>query len=131
MDSINNTVPNSEPRRTRRQARLDRRARRRGIVNAPDEDGWSTDSNLNSDVADEYEAAQHDLQRSVNSLLDDVKAEDFRNPEKGVAVQFAGWRSRYPEDYNGAFGGLALVQAWEFWARSEMVGWDPLRVSYL
>lgn len=123
--------PNSEIRRSRRKDRQDRRARRLGVVAAAGdpEEGFSTDSDLDGDVADDYEAAQHDLDRRVHSLLDDVKAEDFRDPTKGLAVRFAEWRERYPEDYNGAFGGLALVQAWEFWARGEMVGWEPVKVS--
>lgn len=124
------SAPKSELRKIRRQARADRRARRRGIVSAPaDEDGLSTDDELDAELADDYEAAQHEVERRVHSLLEDVKAEDFRDPEQGVAVRFADWRKRYPEEYEGAFGGLSLVQAWEFWARGEMVGWDPVRVS--
>lgn len=125
--------PNSEVRRSRRKDRQDRRARRLGVLAAAEdpEEGFSTDSDLEGDVADDYEAAQNDLDRRVHSLLDDVKAEDFRDPTKGLAVRFAGWRERYPEDYNGAFGGLALVQAWEFWARGEMVGWEPVKVRIL
>lgn len=120
----------AEVRRVRRTARADRRARRRGIVSAPaDEDGFSTDSDLEDAIVDDYTAAQHDLERRTHALLEDVRAEDFRDPQKGLAVRFADWRARYPDEYNGAFGGLALVQAWEFWARGEMVGWDPLRVS--
>lgn len=123
--------PNSETRRSRRKDRQDRRARRLGVVASAEdhEEGFSTDSDLEGDVADDYEAAQNDLDRRVHSLLEDVKAEDFRDPTKGLAVRFADWRKRYPEDYNAAYGGLALVQAWEFWARGEMVGWEPVRVS--
>lgn len=131
-EDVEASRPNSEIRRSRRKDRMDRRARRLGVLAAAEdpEEGFSTDSDLEGDVADDYEAAQNDLERRVHSLLDDVKAEDFRDPTKGLAVRFADWRERYPEDYNGAFGGLALVQAWEFWARGEMVGWEPVRVSY-
>jgi GC-rich sequence DNA-binding factor len=130
--SLDTSSANSDYRRVRRTARADRRARRRGVVVSAEttsEDGFSTDSDLEQDVADDYAASQHDLERRVHALLEDVKAEDFRYPERGLAVRFADWRKRYPEDYEGAFGGLALVQAWEFWARGEMVGWGPLRVS--
>jgi GC-rich sequence DNA-binding factor len=128
---VDTSTANSDFRRVRRTARDDRRGRRRGIVVASETDeGFSTDSELDPDTQDEYDASQHDLERRVHALLEDVKAEDFRYPEKGLAVRFDDWRSRYPDDYDGAFGGLALVQAWEFWARGEMVGWDPLRVSY-
>ncbi|RSH87900.1 uncharacterized protein EHS24_000418 [Apiotrichum porosum] len=125
---VDTSTANSDFRRVRRTARDDRRGRRRGIVVASETDeGFSTDSELDPDTQDEYDASQHDLERRVHALLEDVKAEDFRYPEKGLAVRFDDWRSRYPDDYDGAFGGLALVQAWEFWARGEMVGWDPLR----
>jgi len=130
--TVDTSSANSDYRRVRRQAREDRRERRRGVVASAAtaaEEGFSTDSELESEVVDDYTASQHDLERRVHALLEDVKAEDFRYPERGLAVRFADWRKRYPEDYEGAFGGLALVQAWEFWARGEMVGWDPLRVS--
>jgi hypothetical protein len=94
-----------------------------------DEDGFSTDSTLAEGDAEDYFAAHQHLEKRVIGLLDDVKAEDFRDPEKGVAVRFGDWRKRYEEEYVNAFGGLALVHAWEFWARGEMVGWEPLRVS--
>jgi GC-rich sequence DNA-binding factor len=94
-----------------------------------DEDGFSTDSTLAEGDAEDYFAAHQHLEKRVVGLLDDVKAEDFRDPEKGVAVRFGDWRKRYEEEYVNAFGGLALVHAWEFWARGEMVGWEPLRVS--
>ncbi|BEI96045.1 hypothetical protein CcaverHIS631_0109940 [Cutaneotrichosporon cavernicola] len=125
--SASESAPNSDARKIRRQAHADRRARRRGIVAAPDDDGLSTDDELDGDLADDYEAAQHEIERRVHGLLEDVKAEDLRDPEVGAAVRFAEWRKRYPEEYEGAFGGLSLVQAWEFWARGEMVGWDPVR----
>ncbi|KLT41564.1 hypothetical protein CC85DRAFT_261824 [Cutaneotrichosporon oleaginosum] len=125
--SANESAPNSESRKMRRQAHADRRARRRGIVAAPDEDGFSTDDDLDESLSDDYDAAQREVERRVHALLEDVKAEDLRDPELGVAVRFADWRKRYPEEYEGAFGGLSLVQAWEFWARGEMVGWDPVR----
>lgn len=56
-------------------------------------------------------------------------AEDFRDPRVGLARRFALWRREYGEEYEGAFGGLGMVGAWEFWARGEMGDWDPLRVS--
>ncbi|GMK57675.1 hypothetical protein CspeluHIS016_0405090 [Cutaneotrichosporon spelunceum] len=124
--SASESGPNSDARKIRRQAHADRRARRRGIVAAPDDDGLSTDDELEGDLADDYEAAQHEIERRVHGLLEDVKAEDLRDPEIGIAVRFADWRKRYPEEYDGAFGGLSLVQAWEFWARGEMIGWDPV-----
>lgn len=122
--------PSSGVRRVRRSEREGRRLRRRARAARPvEEDGFSTDSTLAEGDAEDYEAAQGVLDRRVVALLEDVKAEDFRDPDKGLAVRFGQWRSRYEEEYVNAFGGLAMVQAWEFWARGEMVNWEPLRVS--
>lgn len=122
--------PSAGVRRARRTARDGRRTRRRGLAACPaEEDGFSTDSTLAEGDAEDYNAAQTVLDRRVAALLEDVKAEDFRDPEKGLAVRFGQWRSRYEEEYVNAFGGLAMVQAWEFWARGGMVNWEPLRVS--
>lgn len=117
-------------RRSRREQRESRRSKRIARkANTGDDEGYSTDSTLADADAEDYAAAQNRLAHRTYALLDDVKAEDFRDPEKGLAVRFGGWRKRDEEEYVNAFGGLALVQAWEFWARGEMVGWEPLRVN--
>ncbi|ORY34945.1 nineteen complex-related protein 2-domain-containing protein [Naematelia encephala] len=122
--------PSSSTRRARRSEREARRIRRRARTNrSTEDDGFSTDSTLAEGDAEDYDIAQDVLDKRVTALLDDVRAEDFRDPEKGVAVRFGDWRRRYEDEYVNAFGGLALVQAWEFWARGEMVGWEPLRGS--
>jgi GC-rich sequence DNA-binding factor len=122
--------PHSGVRRARRTARESRRGKRKQRASGEDE-GFSTDSTLAEGDAEDYFAAHQQLEKRVHGLLDDVRAEDFRDPEKGVAVKFGGWRKHHEEEYVNAFGGLALVHAWEFWARGEMVGWEPLRVSSL
>lgn len=134
VDELGRTIPSgSEPqsgiRRARRTARESRRGKRKQPP-TPVEDGFSTDSTLAEGDAEDYFSAQQQLEKRVVGLLDDVRAEDFRDPEKGVALKFGDWRRRYEEEYVNAFGGLALVHAWEFWARGEMVGWEPLRVSF-
>ena len=121
--------PSSAVRRARRSDREARRLRRRAVQPSQDEEGFSTDSSLGEGDAEDYRAAQRNLARSVQGLLEDVKAEDFRDPTLGLAKRFGDWRKRYEEEYVQAFGGLALVQAWEFWVRGEMVGWEPFRVS--
>jgi len=121
--------PHSGVRRARRTARESRRSKRTQRTSGEDE-GFSTDSTLAEGDAEDYFAAHQQLEKRVHGLLDDVKAEDFRDPEKGVAVKFGGWRKHYEEEYVNAFGGLAVVHAWEFWARGEMVGWEPLRVCH-
>jgi len=78
---------------------------------------------------EDFRSASVELEQRVKHLLADVKAEEFRDPEKGLAVRFGGWREKFEEEYGNAFGGLAMVQAWEFWARGEMIGWEPLRVG--
>ena len=124
--------PSSTVRRARRSERDTRRVRRRARQSQSrqtDDEGYSTDSTLADGDADDYAVAHSKLERRVIAMLDDVRAEDFRDPDKGLAVRFGGWRKMYEEEYVNAFGGLAMVQAWEFWARGEMVGWEPLRVS--
>ncbi|ODN78431.1 hypothetical protein L202_04069 [Cryptococcus amylolentus CBS 6039] len=124
--------PSSGVRRGRREERGARRLRRQRQNRGPasvDEDGFSTDSTLADADIQDYTAALNKLDHRVHALMHDVKAEDFKDPNKGLAVKFGGWRQRDEEEYSSAFGGLALVQAWEFWARAEMVGWEPLRGS--
>ena len=119
---------NSGVRKARRSDRIARRQRRRPAP-LEEDDGYSTDSTLGAADSADYKAAQASVGSRVEGLLGDVKAEDFRDPELGLAVRFGDWRTKYDEEYRNAFGGLAMVQAWEFYARGEMVGWDPLRVS--
>lgn len=119
---------NSGVRKARRSDRLARRQRRRAAP-LEEDDGYSTDSTLGAADSADYKAAQASVGSRVEGLLGDVKAEDFRDPDLGLAVRFGDWRAKYDEEYRNAFGGLAMVQAWEFYARGEMVGWDPLRVS--
>lgn len=122
--------PSSAVRRARRSERDTRRNKRKlRRVKQEEEDGFSTDSTLAEGDAEDYDAAHRDLSKRVRGLLDDVRAEDFRDPEKGLAVNFGDWRKRFEDEYVGAFGGLSMVQAWEFYARGEMIGWEPLRVS--
>lgn len=120
-------------RRYRREDRIARRRRRQARNSQAQaqvqEEGYSTDSSLGEADQQDYQGAQEALQKRVAALSSDVKAEDFRDPEKGLAKKFGGWRSRVDEDYDNAFGGLAMVQGWEYWARQEMIGWEPGRVS--
>ncbi|WVN87006.1 uncharacterized protein L203_102182 [Cryptococcus depauperatus CBS 7841] len=121
--------PNSGIRKGRREARKARRAKRivKKSLQTSEDEGYSTDSTLADVDAEDYKVAQNKLEHRAYALLQDVKAEDFRDPEKGLAVRFGGWRMKDEEEYLNAFGGLALVQAWEFWARGEMIGWEPLQ----
>lgn len=60
--------------------------------------------------------------------MGDVRAEGFRDPKVGLAKWFGEWRGQYEDIYVGAWGGLGLVGAWEFWGRLEIVGWNPFQV---
>jgi GC-rich sequence DNA-binding factor len=121
-------------RSARREARRLRSARGTIIPadDNDDNDGYSTDSTLSPADAEDYDTALHSLLSRAQDLDKDVKAEEFRDPAHpsgGVAYWFSEWRRREPEEYAQAFGGLGCVQAWEYWARKEMVGWEPSRVS--
>ena len=127
-----NTGPQAPIRRERRAARSQRHARRaqlRGAVNSDTEDAAdSTDASLPPSDALDFEEAIQKLRAKVRALFDDVKAKEFRDPKYGIAVWFGEWRTKYEESWKNAWGGMGLVQAWDFWARVEMVGWLPLDV---
>ncbi len=75
---------------------------------------------------------QQALERS-QTLLDDVKAPEFREPgataddgsaglhPRSILARFSQWRSRFPSDYNAAWGGLALASTCDFWVRKEVL----------
>lgn len=118
-------------RKYRREARaLRRQNRARPPPPYESDDGYSTDSSLAPADADDYAAAQQALRDRAAGLDADVKAEEFIHPERGIGKRFAEWREREPEEYEAAFGGLGCVQGWEYWARKEMVGWEPSRVGF-
>ena len=92
------------------------------------EEGYSTDSSLPPSKADDFKLAVAELQGKVGDILSDVRAEGFRDPRMGLGKWFGEWRDQYEDIYVGAWGGLGLVGAWEFWARLEIVGWNPFKV---
>lgn len=112
--------PRSSARSARRAAR-DHRA-------APDE-GAGTDDELEPADAADLAAAVGGLHEALAGVFADVKADDFRDPNLGIRRKFEEWRSLFPEEYGNAFGGLAMVGVWEFWARVEMGLWNPFEVS--
>lgn len=139
LDEMGRVVPQRNPavsRRERRTQRASRHARRVSRQQsststsalAHEDEGLSTDASLPPSDASDYQLALAQLSERVNNVLSDVRAEEFRNPHKGVARWFGEWRNRYSEEYVGAFGGLGLVSTWEFWVRLEVVGWDPMEV---
>ncbi len=113
-------APRSAARSSRRAAREQR---------AASDEGAGTDDELDADEAADLAAAVAGLREGLAGLFSDVKADDFRDPNLGVRKKFEEWRAQFPEEYANAFGGLAMVGVWEFWARVEMGLWNPFEVS--
>jgi GC-rich sequence DNA-binding factor len=133
LDELGRIIPhfNAEATRgDRRTARAARRAlRRRNGRQGGDEEGYSTDATLPPSDATDYRAALQQLSRQRDEILSDVKAKEFKDPKLGIGARFAAWRERFDDSYIGAWGGLALVGAWEFWIRLEMLSWNPFEVG--
>lgn len=86
-----------------------------------------------------FKGTKESLRSDLDGLLDDVKAPEYQDPDamsnhtpqpssiptrdaphpSSIHTRFTEWRARYPEDYDGAWGGLALAGIWEFWALKE------------
>jgi len=116
-------------RRERRAARVARRTRRHAAEPPADTDtrdeGYSTDSSLHQSDALDYRNALKRIATDAKYLFSDVRAAEFKDPSRGLAKWFGEWRERYGDSYTGAWGGLGLVGAWEFWVRLEILGWNP------
>ncbi|KAG2151320.1 GCFC-domain-containing protein [Suillus clintonianus] len=140
VDDLGRVLPRANPvavRRERQAARIARRVRRereretRAIRTQPDqEEGYSTDSSLPPSDAIDYQSAMERIASDGHALLSDVRAAEFRDPSLGLAKWFGEWRRRFGDSYTGAWGGLGLVGAWEFWVRLELLGWNPLETSH-
>ncbi|KAF8517432.1 nineteen complex-related protein 2-domain-containing protein [Hysterangium stoloniferum] len=132
IDELGRTIPSNNTvkatRVSRRNARSNRRVLRRARNQAQkqEEDGYSTDGSLPPTDTDDFRMAIAKLEERREAILSDVRADEFRDPQAGLAKWFGEWRAIYEESYVGAWGGLGLVAAWEFWCRLEMVGWDPI-----
>ncbi|KAI0693217.1 nineteen complex-related protein 2-domain-containing protein [Cytidiella melzeri] len=114
-------------RRERMSARNARRMSRRAKQNKQEfEEGFSTDSSLPPSDAADFDAAIEKLLDKRKDVLSDVRAKDFKDPGAGLSKWFGEWRERFGDIYTGAWGGLGMVGAWEFWTRLEIVGWNPL-----
>ncbi|KZT09212.1 uncharacterized protein LAESUDRAFT_810841 [Laetiporus sulphureus 93-53] len=136
LDELGRVAPRANPtiaRRDRLNARDVRRIRRRasGRAQQQEDEGYSTDSSLPPSDAADYQTALSRLAREAKEMMADVKAEEFRDPSRGLGKWFGEWRARFSDSYTGAWGGLGTVGAWEFWARLEILGWSPLEVMYL
>lgn len=133
LDELGRVVPEANPaviRRERLAARTARRQAHRSTKPPPlasqEDEGFSTDSSLPPSDATDYTTATRKVLSKRQDVLSDVQAKDFLDPGVGLVKWFGEWREKFGETYTGAWGGLGMIGAWEFWARLEMVGWDPV-----
>ncbi|OBZ68654.1 GC-rich sequence DNA-binding factor 2 [Grifola frondosa] len=129
LDDLGRIVQRANPaavRRDRLTARRARRSRRAADRAQTEEEGYSTDSSLPPLDAADYKLATGNLALKAREIMSDVKAEEFKNPDVGLSKWFGEWRARFGDSYTGAWGGLGMVGAWEFWVRLEILGWSPL-----
>ncbi|KIK91590.1 hypothetical protein PAXRUDRAFT_149172 [Paxillus rubicundulus Ve08.2h10] len=131
-DDLDSVVPKANSvvlGRERRAARVARRTRRHPAKPLSDTDtrdeGYSTDSSLPPSDALDYRSALKKIATDAKYLFFDVRAAEFKDPDRGVTKWFGEWRERDGDSYTGAWGGLGLVGAWEFWVRLEILGWNP------
>jgi GC-rich sequence DNA-binding factor len=122
--------PPTSTRQGRSAARIQRRQQRRRANPSTQtaEEGYSTDSSLPPPESQDFQTALAMLQEKAGHVLGDVRAKEFRDPRIGLGKWFGEWREKYEDIYVGAWGGLGLIGAWEFWARLEIVGWNPFQV---
>lgn len=134
FDDLGRVIPKPDEAQQRRERRVARTARRqlrssrqsrRPRGEEMEEEGYSTDSSLAPADDNSYKAALESLATAKSEVLADVGAEDFRDPGKG---RWSSWREKYSDSYIGAWGGLGVVSAWEFWMRLESAGWDCIEV---
>ena len=134
-DELHRVLPTSNSVVLRRQRRTDRVARRthRHAKKMPSsanahEEGYSTDSSLTHSDTLDYQRALERITADGKGILSDVRSVEFKDPNRGLAKWFSEWREYYADSYIGAWGGLGLVGAWEFWVRLEILAWNPFEV---
>ncbi|KAA1130612.1 hypothetical protein PGTUg99_010963 [Puccinia graminis f. sp. tritici] len=120
--------PHAPSRTSRRNDRAHRRKRRVAAASIEhtveeDDEGFSTDDSLSPADSSDLMSASKSLYDSSRAILLDITNPVFLSPTHPGSIfdRFMSWRSKYPEEYGNAFGNLALVQAWEFWVRVEIV----------
>ncbi|KNE98624.1 hypothetical protein PSTG_08176 [Puccinia striiformis f. sp. tritici PST-78] len=123
--------PHAPSRTSRRNDRAQRRKRRmdktlssvENTIPERDDEGFSSDDSLSPADSTDLNSASRSLHDSSKAILLDITNPVFLSPthQGSIVDRFLSWRSKYPEEYGNAFGNLALVQAWEFWVRIEIV----------
>ncbi|OJT15059.1 GC-rich sequence DNA-binding factor 2 [Trametes pubescens] len=130
-DDLGRVIPSANTAASRPARTAARTARRihRHAANQQcqaEEEGYLMDGELPPADADDCRIAMGKLFADVKTIMEDVKAEAFRDASAGVGKWFGEWRAKFDEVYRGAWGGLGMVSAWEFWAHLEILGWNPL-----
>ena len=140
-DEDESTREDLEPRsvvRTTRRAERQRRYQEEDPSSVPKgtvypdpiaDPGYSSDSALSAADSSDLAAALALLRDALERLFDDVKVDDYRDPNLAIRAKFEEWRELWREEYDMSFGALGLVGVWEFWARVEMSSWNPFDVS--
>ena len=129
LDELGRIVPRANPvvvRKERMSARAARRLRRKAVSQTQDEEGCSTDSSLPPSDRADYATAINRISTAAQDILSDVRSKEFKDASFGLGKRFGDWRQKYEDIYTGAWGGLGLVGAWEFWVRLEIIGWNPI-----
>lgn len=98
---------------------IDRSVTRRRLRSEPD--AWLSEADK-----EQFHEGCVQLRKEHALVMSDVEDDAFRAPTTELVSRFEAWRTKYPSDYNMAWGGLALANAWEWYARYEMALWDPL-----
>ncbi|PKI85376.1 hypothetical protein MVES_000436 [Malassezia vespertilionis] len=96
----------------------------------------TSDARLSPAELAEFVRGREALAENTAHLLADTNAPEFQDPAAkdadhtwlagSLVARFDAWRNQFPDEYDMAWGGLALANAWEFWARYELAAWDPL-----
>lgn len=98
---------------------IDRSVTRRRLRSEPD--AWLSEADK-----EQFHEGCVQLRKEHALVMSDVENDAFRDPTTELVSRFEAWRAKYPSDYDIAWGGLALANAWEWYARYEMALWDPL-----
>ncbi|GAA6064227.1 hypothetical protein JCM10212_000374 [Sporobolomyces blumeae] len=128
--------PRSVARSTRRAERERRWRERSPRTTRPsatfiDDPGYDSDTSLTPGDQSDLSDAVSSLREQLGGLFSDVTQDEFRDPNLEIRRRFEEWRKGYREEYEAMFAGLGLVGVWEFWARVEMVGWNPFEIDQL
>ena len=126
MGRVKQNPYSPESRKQRRTARVERRKVR---TRSEEEEGLSTDSDLSPSDSSDFATALSKLSSKADDVFSDVRSIEFKDPSQGVGKWFGEWRERYGDSYSGAYGGLGMISAWEFWVRLEIIGWNPMEAS--